>query len=380
MRLLRVFVFVALLAGAFVSVASAGGYTDASYYTPVGKVGTPYSHTVSWKPGTGCPPFKYAVVGGAFPPGLSLSSDGHITGTPTKAGTYTFYIRQTDNCGPEGEGNAPFVITIQGGAPPLAVTSETLLNGEVELSYLVALTASGGGSASRAWSVTAGQLPPGLGLSSEGHLSGTPTAAGAYAFTATVSDGTSSSSKSLALTIIPGITVNASPIVPTAEVRTPYSASVPTLLGITGGVPPYRYAPVSGFPFGIGFDSATGEIFGSPREPGVVDLTVLIADANQATKQVTVSVRVVPKLQITRVRLASGTVGHGYRTKVTVAGGESPLWTVFSGKLPVGLKLNPATGAITGVPRHAGLFLFTVSVKDSLGATVSIRYTLLIRG
>jgi hypothetical protein len=245
---------------------------------------------------------------------------------------------------------------------------------------LVALTASGGGTASRAWSVTAGQLPPGLALSSEGHLTGTPTTAGAYAFTATVNDGTSSSSKSLALTIIPGITVNASPIVPTAEVRTPYSASVPTLLGITGGVPPYRYAPVSGFPFGIGFDSATGEIFGSPREPGVVDLTVLIADANQATKQVTVSVRVVPKLQITRIRLASGTVGHGYRTKVTVAGGESPLWTVFSGKLPVGLKLNPATGAITGVPRHAGLFLFTVSVKDSLGATVSIRYTLLIRG
>ncbi len=83
MRLLRVFVLVALLGGAFVSSASAGGYTDASYYTPVGKVGTPYSHTVSWKPGTGCPPFTYAVVGGAFPPGLSLSSNGNITGTPT---------------------------------------------------------------------------------------------------------------------------------------------------------------------------------------------------------------------------------------------------------------------------------------------------------
>jgi hypothetical protein len=380
MRLLRVIVLVSLLAGAFASSASAGGYTDASYYTPVGKVGTPYSHTVSWKPGTGCPPYSYTVVGGAFPPGLTLSSDGKITGTPTKAGTYTFYIQQADNCGIEGEGNAPFVITIQGGAPPLAVTTSTLLTGEADLSYSVLLTASGGESASRTWSLAGGQLPPGLTLSSEGLISGTPTTAGTYAFTATVSSGTTSSSKSLTLIIIPGITVNASPLVPIAEVRTPYSASVPTLLGVTGGVPPYRYAPVSGFPFGIGFDSATGEIFGSPREPGVVNLTILITDGNNATKQVTVSVTVLPKLQITRVRLAGGTVGQSYKTKVTVAGGKDPVWTVLSGKLPSGLKLNTATGAITGLPKRAGSFHFSVSVKDSLGATVSIRYVLLIRG
>src|SRR5438876_1816467 len=177
MRLLRLFALVTVLAGLYVPAAFAGGYTDASYYTPVGKVGTPYSHTVQWKPGTGCPPYTYAVVGGDFPPGLSLSSDGHITGTPTVAGKYTFYIRQTDNCGPEGEGNAPFVITIQSGAPPLVVTSSTLATGEGDLSYSVALTASGGGS-SRAWSLTDGQLPPGLLLSREGMISGTPTAPG----------------------------------------------------------------------------------------------------------------------------------------------------------------------------------------------------------
>ncbi|MGZ4415288.1 MAG: putative Ig domain-containing protein, partial [Gaiellaceae bacterium] len=334
MRLLRAFALVAVLAGVFASSAAAGGYTDASYFTPVGKVGQPYSHTVEWKPGTGCPPYTYAVVGGAFPPGLTLSSSGHITGTPTQAGTYTFYIRQTDNCGPEGEGNAPFVIKIEGGAPPLAVTSNTLSNGEAELSYSVALTSSGGGGTSRTWSVTSGQLPPGLTLSSDGSLSGTPTTAGTYTFTATVSDGTSSSSKSLTVTIIPGITVNAAPVVPLAEVRTPYSVSVPTLLGVTGGMPPYRYAPVSGFPFGIGFDSATGEIFGSPREAGVVALTIQITDSNNATKQVTLSVTVLPKLQILRLRLTGGRVGNSYRTNVTVTGGKGPVWTMPSGKLP----------------------------------------------
>src|SRR6478735_7221070 len=213
MRFLRIFLLCAAIGALVVPVASAGGYTDASYYTPVGTVGQPYSHTVSWKPGTGGPPYGYSVVGGAFPPGLSLSSNGHITGTPTQAGTYTFYIRQTDNCGPEGEGNAPFVIKIQGGAPPLAVTTNTLSNGQADLAYSVALNASGG-AGSRTWSVTGGQLPPGLTLSSDGSLSGTPTTAGTYTFTATVSDGTSSSSKSLTVTIIPGITVNAAPVVP----------------------------------------------------------------------------------------------------------------------------------------------------------------------
>jgi hypothetical protein len=378
MRLLRAFALVTVLAGVFASSASAGGYTDASYFTPVGKVGVPYSHTVEWKPGTGCPPYTYAVVGGAFPPGLSLSSSGHITGTPTKAGTYTFYIRQTDNCGPEGEGNAPFVVTVQGGAPPLAVTTGTLSNGEADLSYSAALNASGG-AGSRTWSVTGGQLPPGLTLSSDGSLSGTPTTAGTYTFTATVSDGTSSSSKSMTITIIPGITVNAAPVVPLAEVRTPYSVSAPTVLGVTGGMPPYRYAPVSGFPFGIGFDSATGEIFGSPREAGVVALTIQITDSNNATKQVTLSVTVLPKLQILRLRLAGGRVGHSYKTNVTVTGGKVPVWTMSSGKLPTGLKLSSATGVINGMPKRAGSFRFTVSVKDSLGATVSIRYVLLIR-
>jgi hypothetical protein len=379
MRLLRVLVPLALLVCVFAPAASAGGYTDESYYTPVGKVGTPYSHTVSWKPGTGCPPWTYAVVGGAFPPGLTLSSDGHITGTPTTAGTYTFYIRQTDNCGPEGEGNAPFVIKIQGGAPPLAVTSGSLSQGQVELSYSVVLSASGGASTSRAWSVSGGQLPPGLTLSGDGRLSGMPTTAGTYAFTASVTDGTTSTSKSLSLTIIPGIAVNASPSIPLAEVRTPYSASFPTLLGVTGGVPPYRYAPVSGFPFGIGFDAATGEIFGSPREPGVVALTIQITDANNATKLVTVSVTVVPKLQISRVRLGRGSVGKSYRTRVTVSGGVDPVWSLSAGRLPAGLRLNAATGAITGVPKRSGSFSFTVSVGDSLGAKVSIRYLLVIR-
>ena len=91
------------------------------------------------------------------------------------------------------------------------------------------------------------------------------------------------------------------------------------------------------------------------------------------------SVTVLPKLQILRLRLAGGSVGHMYKAKVTVAGGKDPVWTMSSGKLPAGLRLSSATGVISGMPRRAGSFRFTLSVKDSLGATASIRYVLLIR-
>ena len=146
-----------------------------------------------------------------------------------------------------------------------------------------------------------------------------------------------------------------------------------------GGVPPYSYAPVSGFPFAIGFDSATGRIFGSHRKPGVVNLTIAISDANGATKQVTVSITVVPKLHIVSTRLARGTVGKRYQANVSVAGGQDPVWALVAGRLPAGLKLNTSTGVVSGLPKRAGSFHFTVSVKDALGATVSIRYTLVIR-
>jgi len=62
-----------------------------------------------------------------------------------------------------------------------------------------------------------------------------------------------------------------------------------------------------------------------------------------------------------------------------VSGGLEPSWAITAGVLPKGLKLDPASGTITGVPRRAGSSAFTVTVTDSLGARVTIRYTLLVR-
>ena len=68
-------------------------------------------------------------------------------------------------------------------------TNSTLPNGDVGLAYGESLAASGGTQIYTAWAITAGTLPPGIRLeSSYGVLSGTPTTAGVYAFTASVTD------------------------------------------------------------------------------------------------------------------------------------------------------------------------------------------------
>jgi len=70
----------------------------------------------------------------------------------------------------------------------VAITTLELPDGEVGAAYGASLAASGG-VLPYAWSINAGALPDGLTLDpASGGLSGTPTAAGSFAFTAVVTD------------------------------------------------------------------------------------------------------------------------------------------------------------------------------------------------
>lgn len=385
-RLMLVPVTVGVLALLGVGDANAGGYTDASYLTPRGAVGRSYSHRVEWKPGNGCPPYTYAVVGGEFPPGLTLSSDGYLSGVPTKEGRYSFYIRQTDQCGPEGEGNSPFVITIDPVTPPpppppppppLALSGGTLPTAEATLPYAATLSATGG-SGSRSWSVTGGQLPQGLTLSNDGRLFGTPQAGGTYGFKATVTAGSGSASADFVLTVLPELAVSAVAKPPLLEVRRPFTMQLADVLAVTGGTPPYRYAPIGGFPFGIGLAPDRGALFGSPRRSGALTLMIRVLDANGATLDTALSLHVLERLHLAIENLPTPRVGRRYRALLRATGGTGVVWQITSGTLPVGLTLDTAAGTITGTPRRKGVVRFAVSARDALGAAVSTRIKLTV--
>jgi hypothetical protein len=59
------------------------------------------------------------------------------------------------------------------------ITTESLPEAKVGVAYSVTLAHSCGGSGA-SWEVLDGELPPGITLSWDGRLSGTPTAAGSY--------------------------------------------------------------------------------------------------------------------------------------------------------------------------------------------------------
>jgi len=47
----------------------------------------------------GTPPYKFAVVDGALPPGVRLTPSGGLRGKPTEAGTFVPFIQVTDAAG-----------------------------------------------------------------------------------------------------------------------------------------------------------------------------------------------------------------------------------------------------------------------------------------
>ncbi|MGH9799819.1 MAG: Ig domain-containing protein, partial [Blastocatellia bacterium] len=146
---------------------------------PSGLLNAAYNQALTASGGT--PNYTFAVTGGALPGGVSLSSAGVLSGSPTVVGSYNFTVTATDQAGCTGTKNYTLVI-----CPTITVNPATLPNGTVGSAYNQILSAAGGfGSHSFSFS---GTLPTGLTLDSAGVLSGSPSATGIFNFTVTAMD------------------------------------------------------------------------------------------------------------------------------------------------------------------------------------------------
>ena len=138
-----------------------------------------YKQTISASGGTGTLTFSSS---GTVPNGLTLSTNGILSGTPKAAGTFTFTVTATDTVG--ASSGQTYMVTI---ASNVAITTTTLPDWTLNQGgYNQTISASGGtGSLTLSQS---GTLPNGLTLGSGGVLSGTPTATGSFTFTVTATD------------------------------------------------------------------------------------------------------------------------------------------------------------------------------------------------
>jgi len=333
-----------------------------------GSAGAVYSQTLAAT--GGLPPYVWSLVSGTLPVGLTLSSEGAISGSPSAAGTYSFSARATDSAAVAA--SQQFTIVIATG---LVISSTSILPGAiVGTAYSQTLQAAGG-TAPYTWTLISGSLPTGLSLAASGVISGTPAAVGSSSFTAGVTDSVSHQSSqqmSIAVELRPGITTST---LPNAVAGVAYSQA----LSASGGTPPYSWSIASGaLPNGLSL-SAAGTISGTPSAGGIFTFTVELTDNVQVTSTKALSITVAATISIsTAPSLPAGTVGASYSETLTAVGGTAPYtWTLTSGGLPPGLTLSPS-GTITGTATAAQTATFILQVKGATAATASQQFTLAI--
>ena len=166
-----------------------------------------------------------------------------ISGTPTTAATSNFTVQVSGG----GTDTQALSITINA-APVVAptITTASLPAGTVGTAYSQTLAATGG-TQPYSWTVSAGNLPAGLSLSTAGVISGTPTTAATSNFTVQVSGG-GTATKALSITI----NAAAVPSVISMEMETESIGAVrrgsrySESHEVEGGVGPYTWSIISG--------------------------------------------------------------------------------------------------------------------------------------
>src|SRR6266851_3676349 len=123
-----------------------------------------------------------------LPAGLSISSSGLITGTPTTAATSTTVVTATDGTGASGSASFSWVVANPGGNI-VTVTNPGTQNSVVGTAVSTQITATDSASG-QTLTFTATGLPAGLSISSSGLITGTPTTAATSTTTVTAKDTT----------------------------------------------------------------------------------------------------------------------------------------------------------------------------------------------
>ena len=333
-----------------------------------GTVGTAYSATLAATGGTA--PYTWAVTSGTLPSGLSLSSAGVISGTPSAAVAAAGLVFTATDSAKNTANSSGITLTINPAA--LVVTTSSLPNGTVGTAYSVPLAATGG-TAPYVWSLKSGTLPAGLSLSAAGVISGTPTAAGSpsgLVFQVTDADTKTAVSGSL------GFSISAAPLVitttslPNGTVGSAYNAT----LTATGGTAPYTWALASGtLPNNVTLNAATGTLSGTPGSTILGPYSAVFQVTDSASKQAlssVLTVTIAPLPLALSASIAPISVNVAYTQPVTVSGGIAPYtYSVKSGTLPTGLVLNSSTGTISGTPTAPGTPQIDLQVTDAANST-----------
>jgi hypothetical protein len=400
-RLATLFVLAASAAVVLVPAASAGNFDEQRMgcagenpaTCATGTVGEPYTLTVrlTLDEDTDCA--VVSVDSGSLPLGLGITQQFNetktavISGTPTQAGSFSFFLKVDYNAHPgcsKPASDDSFIIPINPEVPRLVLQPE---QAEVPTSTVGApysLQMRSNLPDAKTWSISAGALPTGVNIdAATGLISGTPTTAGEYSFTVQavltpdpLKTPARSDTKALSITVRDPVAIAPTEEPGPSEVGVEYELTLAT----TGGSGTYTLALAGGtLPRGVTF-APDGTVSGTPRSPGVYRFTVTATDSEARTATYAGSIVVAARLAITRPTSPPARVGRKYKLKLRSTGGVLPkTWRLTKGPLPKGVKFDKKLGLFSGIPTKAGRYLVTAELTDALGVTSTRSFQIIVR-
>jgi len=341
---------------------------------PPGSVDQLYA--VALSPTGGIGPYTWGLKSGSplLPSGLTLNTNGVISGTPTVTSTATHTFILSDATLQTVEKSLQLSIN----AIPPSITTTTLPAGTFNVAYNQTVSVTGG-IGTLQWGVTSGALPSGLSLSTtHGNIAGTPTSSGSFNFTLRVTDSIPQfDEQNLTITINtptpPSITTSS---LPTGTVNQPYAN---TQLTATGGAQPYSWSANPALPNGLTLNPSSGVISGTPlsgstgnstHEFTVTDSTNPINLQGKRTLSLTIMANGTP-VTITTKSLPDGERHEPYAATLAASGGTVPYTWSVTPALPAGLVLDPATGVISGTPIERSHAQHDFTVRDATNQTIT---------
>jgi hypothetical protein len=312
----------------------------------------------------------WSIAEGSLPAGLTLNSNGTLSGTPTASGTSSFKVMASykTKAGEQAYQVVVANITVSLGTatPPQALVGQAY---SYNLKPLLSVTGDAGYTgAGVTWSVVSSTLPAGLYLTSDGFVGGTPTAGGTGTITARATyKGVNGQQTYQVVTLAISVAL-ATSTPPQALVGQPYSYDLKTLLTVSGddayagnGVGVTWSAVSSTLPAGL-YLTSDGWIGGTPTAGGSGSITARATYRGVNGQQTYQVVTLAISVSLGSGAPPQGVVGTAYsydlKPLLTVSGDPSytgagqATWSVVSGGFPAGLSLA-ANGVINGTPTAA---------------------------
>jgi hypothetical protein len=339
-----------------------------------GVVGTAYNATVAATGGAGT--LTFTVSAGNLPGGLTMSSAGAITGTPSAVGTFPFTVKVTDsNTGTGGPQSATKALSITVNQTA-AITSANNVTFVMGSAGTFTVTATGTPTPSLA---ETGTLPTGVTFNAAtGVLSGTPAAgtAGSYPIMFTAHNGIGADAVQNFT-----LTVGQPPAITSGSSTTFTVGTAGTFTVTATGFPAPTFSEVGALPTGVTLNTTTGVLSGTPATGAGKTYSITFTASNgvgtNAMQSFTLTVN--QAAAVTSANSTTFTVGAAGTFTVTASGFPTPTLSE-TGTLPTGVTFTPATGVLSGTPAAgtAGSYPIMFTASNGVGTAATQNFTLTV--